>query len=137
MVWLFYLKGRTVWKYWYFFYRFYIFAHHLRDSSFLIGRPTFIGIYKKKTVEQYSPIPYLATFVNCMLWVVYGMPFIHPHSILVVTINGAGFFIELLFLILFVIYSDKKKRIKIWLYISALIILIIFDSLLLDYSRIQ
>ncbi|XP_057520428.1 bidirectional sugar transporter SWEET4-like [Amaranthus tricolor] len=103
---------------------------------FLSPVPTFIGICKKKTVEQYSPIPYLATFVNCMLWVVYGMPFIHPHSILVVTINGAGFFIELLYLILFVIYSDKKKRIKIVLIaIGEIIVVGIMTALVLTFAH--
>ncbi|KAL9264570.1 Bidirectional sugar transporter SWEET7-like protein [Drosera capensis] len=57
-------------------------------------RPTFVNIYKKGSVEQYSPVPYLATFFNCMLWVLYGLPFVHPNSILVITINGAGTFIE-------------------------------------------
>lgn len=86
-------------------------------------------------MQQYSPIPYLATFVNCILWVVYGMPFIHPHSILVVTINGAGFFIELLYLILFVIYSDKKKRIKIVLIaIGEIIIVGIMTALVLTFA---
>ncbi|XP_021767825.1 bidirectional sugar transporter SWEET4-like [Chenopodium quinoa] len=91
---------------------------------FLSPLPTFIGIYKKKTVGQYSSVPYLATFVNCMLWVVYGLPFIHPNSILVVTINGAGFFIELIYLILFVIYSDKKNKLKIVLIAIVEIIIV-------------
>ncbi|KMS97571.1 hypothetical protein BVRB_5g125950 [Beta vulgaris subsp. vulgaris] len=101
---------------------------------FLSPVPTFIGICKKKTVEQYSPVPYLATFVNCMLWVVYGLPIIHPNSILVVTINGAGFFIELLYLILFVLYSDKKNRLKIVLIaIIEIVIVGIMTTLVLNF----
>uniref|UniRef100_A0A803LWM9 Retrotransposon Copia-like N-terminal domain-containing protein n=1 Tax=Chenopodium quinoa TaxID=63459 RepID=A0A803LWM9_CHEQI len=103
---------------------------------FLSPLPTFIGIHKKKTVGQYSSVPYLATFVNCMLWVVYGLPFIHPNSILVVTINGAGFFIELIYLILFVIYSDKKNKLKIVLIaIVEIIIVGIMTALVLGLTH--
>ncbi|KAF4348728.1 hypothetical protein F8388_002704 [Cannabis sativa] len=41
-------------------------------------------------MEQYSAVPYLATLINCLVWTLYGLPFIHPGSILVVTINGSG-----------------------------------------------
>ncbi|GAB4857636.1 hypothetical protein Ancab_015542 [Ancistrocladus abbreviatus] len=92
---------------------------------FLSPVPTFIGICKKGSVEQYSPVPYLATFVNCMLWVLYGLPFVHPNSVLVVTVNGAGCFIELVYLLLFVLYSDSnKKRLKV-IVISILEIMIV------------
>nr|QBP37010.1 SWEET4-like bidirectional sugar transporter [Nepenthes sp. MF-2019] len=95
---------------------------------FLSPVPTFVSICKKGSVEQYSPVPYLATFINCMLWVLYGLPFVHPNSVLVVTINGAGCFIELVYLLLFVIYSGggggNKKRLKV-ISISILEIVIV------------
>lgn len=80
---------------------------------FLAPLPTFYSIWKRGSVEQFSPAPYLATLLNCMLWVVYGLPIVHPHSTLVVTINGAGCLIEITFIILFLIYSDGKQRIKV------------------------
>ncbi|KDP25260.1 hypothetical protein JCGZ_20416 [Jatropha curcas] len=91
---------------------------------FLSPVPTFIQIWKKKAVEQYSPIPYLATLVNCMVWILYGLPLVHPNSLLVVTINGSGTAIEFVYIILFVIYSDKKKRIKVLLIVLLEIIFI-------------
>ncbi|XP_047306724.1 bidirectional sugar transporter SWEET4-like [Impatiens glandulifera] len=80
---------------------------------FMSPVPTFLAIYKKKSVEQYSPVPYIATIVNCALWVVYGLPIVHPHSLLVVTINGAGFCIQLIYLFIFVIYSNKRMRLRV------------------------
>ncbi|KAK4726432.1 hypothetical protein R3W88_031349 [Solanum pinnatisectum] len=71
---------------------------------FLSPLPTFNRIWKKKSVEQFSPFPYLATFVNCGLWVLYGIPLVHPHSILVVTINGTGLGIEVVYLMLMKIF---------------------------------
>ncbi|KAK6146485.1 hypothetical protein DH2020_020354 [Rehmannia glutinosa] len=82
-------------------------------------RPTFYRIWKKKSVEQYSPVPYLATFINCGLWVLYGLPLVHPHSTLVVTINGTGFIIEIVYLSLFLIFSDSKKRLRLVVIVVA------------------
>ncbi|KAE8732209.1 Bidirectional sugar transporter SWEET4 [Hibiscus syriacus] len=81
---------------------------------FLSPLPTFVRIWKKGSVEQFSPVPYLATLINCMVWVVYGLPMVHPNSSLVVTINGTGTAIELAYLTLFLIFChDKKKRLKV------------------------
>ncbi|KAJ0937265.1 putative SWEET sugar transporter [Helianthus annuus] len=82
-------------------------------TLFLSTIPTFYRIWKKGTVEQYSPVPYLATFFNCGLWVLYGMPFVHPDSLLVVTTNGAGLVIEMGYLLIFLVCSDTRKRFQV------------------------
>lgn len=48
-----------------------------------------------------------------MVWVLYGLPIVHPNSTLVWTINGTGVAIETVYLLLFLIYSDKKRRFKV------------------------
>lgn len=73
-------------------------------------RPTFVRIVKKKSVEEYSPIPYLATLINCLVWVLYGLPTVHPDSTLVVTINGTGILIEIVFLTIFFVYCGRQKQ---------------------------
>ncbi|CAN0908873.1 Bidirectional sugar transporter SWEET7 [Linum grandiflorum] len=80
---------------------------------FLSPVPTFVQIWKKGSVEQFKPDPYLATLLNCMAWVVYGLPIIHPNSTLVLTINGAGTVIQFVYIALYLVYSDKKKRVKV------------------------
>ncbi|KAM7471319.1 hypothetical protein LguiA_009502 [Lonicera macranthoides] len=77
---------------------------------FLSPVPTFVKIIKAKSVQAYKPDPYVVTVINCAMWVFYGMPFVHPDSLLVVTINGAGFFIELVYVTIFVVYSSWGKR---------------------------
>ncbi|XP_073020982.1 bidirectional sugar transporter SWEET7-like [Primulina eburnea] len=94
---------------------------------FLSPVPTFYRIWKKKSVEQYSPIPYLATFINCGLWILYGLPVVHPNSTLLVTINGAGLAIEIVYLSLFIIFSDAKKRLKL---VAAVVAECIFVAVL-------
>ncbi|PRQ16620.1 putative SWEET sugar transporter [Rosa chinensis] len=89
---------------------------------FLSPVPTFVRIWKKGSVEQYSPVPYLATLVNCMVWTLYGLPIVHPDSTLVWTINGSGMVIEVVYIILFLIYSDKKKRLMVVLVVAVEII---------------
>ena len=49
-----------------------------------VCRQTFYRICKAKDVEEFKADPYLATLLNCMLWVFYGLPIVHPNSILVV-----------------------------------------------------
>ncbi|KAK1438559.1 hypothetical protein QVD17_04368 [Tagetes erecta] len=95
---------------------------------FLSTMPTFYRIWKKKSVERFSPLPYLVTFVNCGLWVFYGLPLVRPHSLLVSTTNGAGFVIEFVYLLIFIFYSDHKKRIKV---LMALLVEIIFLGVLI------
>lgn len=84
-------------------------------------------IWKKRSVEQYSPVPYLATFINCMVWVLYGLPMVHPHSTLVVTINGTGCVIELVYLILFIVFSNRGNRMRV---IMITVVEIIFVAIL-------
>lgn len=86
---------------------------------FLSPVPTFVKIWRKKAVEQFSPIPYLATLLNCMLWVFYGIPLVHPNSILVVTINGTGLVLESIYLTIFFIYSPKELRLKVLKFLAG------------------
>jgi solute carrier family 50 protein (sugar transporter) len=103
---------------------------------FLSPVPTFVEIWKKGSVEHYSPAPYLATLVNCMVWTLYGLPIVHPHSLLVVTINGSGTAIELAYIILFFIYSDKKKRLRVLLVLLVeLIFISVLSTLVLTLSH--
>ncbi|XP_020239544.1 bidirectional sugar transporter SWEET4 [Cajanus cajan] len=101
-----------------------IIGNIISGALFLSPVPTFIEIFKKGSVEQFSPAPYLATLVNCMVWTLYGLPMVHPHSILVVTINGSGCVIELIFVTLYLIYSDGRKRLKVFLFLLVELIFI-------------
>lgn len=95
-------------------------------------RPTFVHIWKKGSVEQYSAAPYLATLMNCMVWLLYGLPMVHPNSTLVVTINGSGCAIEIIYLILFLAFSDPRKRSRVlFVALLGLVFVIILAVLIL------
>ncbi|XP_012459952.2 bidirectional sugar transporter SWEET4, partial [Gossypium raimondii] len=89
---------------------------------FIYDRPTFVKIYKKMAVEEFKPDPYIATAMNCMLWIFYGLPMVHPDSILVVTINSIGLAMELIYLSIFFLYAPNKGRAKVigWLALEIL-----------------
>ncbi|GAV72556.1 MtN3_slv domain-containing protein, partial [Cephalotus follicularis] len=76
--------------------------------------------------------------MNCMLWVFYGLPFVHPNSILVVTINGAGLAMELIYLVIFFIYTNKKGRVRVigWFFIELVFLAtVVACTLLLRHTH--
>ncbi|XP_031124135.1 bidirectional sugar transporter SWEET4-like [Ipomoea triloba] len=91
---------------------------------FLSPLPTIVKIWKKKSVEQFSAAPYLATFLNCGMWMLYAIPSVHPNSFLLMTINGAGITIDIVFLLVFLFFSDTKKRIRVALIVLAEVVFI-------------
>ncbi|TKY50408.1 Bidirectional sugar transporter SWEET7b [Spatholobus suberectus] len=97
--------------------RFFCAGNVISFGLFFSPAPTFYKIIKKKAVEEFKPDPYIATVLNCAFWVFYGMPFVHPHSILVVTINGIGLVFEFVYLAIFFTYATSKGRKKLLLYL--------------------
>ncbi|CAN1310286.1 Bidirectional sugar transporter SWEET5 [Linum perenne] len=77
---------------------------------FLSPLPTFIKIFKQKAVEEFKADPYVMTLLNCAMWSLYGMPFVKPDSLLVITINGFGFCIELIYVSIFLVFSPWPKK---------------------------
>ncbi|KVI06340.1 SWEET sugar transporter [Cynara cardunculus var. scolymus] len=84
-------------------------------------------IIKAKSVQAFKPDPYVATILNCAMWAFYGLPIVHPDSLLVITINGAGFAIECVYVTIFFIYSSwgGRKKIIIVLIIEAIFVAVI------------
>ncbi|XP_027358783.1 bidirectional sugar transporter SWEET5-like [Abrus precatorius] len=89
---------------------------------FFSPAPTFYKIIKNRSVEEFKPDPYIATLLNCAFWVFYGMPFVHPHSILVVTINAIGLVIEFVYIAIYFTYATKNGRIKVMISLSVEVI---------------
>nr|UJT76398.1 bidirectional sugar transporter SWEET5 [Hemerocallis fulva] len=80
---------------------------------FLSPLPTFVQIIKQKAVEQFSPVPYLATLLNCLLWFFYGLPIVHLNGMLILTINGAGLLFETVYLSIFLTFAPPNQRLKV------------------------
>ncbi|KAJ1264323.1 hypothetical protein BS78_09G254900 [Paspalum vaginatum] len=89
-----------------------IVGNFISFGLFLSPLPTFATILRKRDVEQFAADPYLATFLNCALWVFYGLPVVHPNSILVVTINGTGLAIEVAYLSIYFAFAPRPRRLR-------------------------
>lgn len=65
--------------------------------------------------------------MNCGIWVLYGLPKVHPDSLTVLTINGLGFVIEIVYLVLFYIYSagNQKTRVRNIAIVEALFVVLL------------
>ncbi|OAE19864.1 hypothetical protein AXG93_1130s1170 [Marchantia polymorpha subsp. ruderalis] len=72
---------------------------------------TFYRIFKKKATDSFSAIPYLCTLLNCVLWLLYGMPFVTKNGVLIMTINGIGAILEMCYLSIFMKYAAKPGKI--------------------------
>ncbi|XP_045798363.1 bidirectional sugar transporter SWEET5-like [Trifolium pratense] len=96
---------------------------------FFSPAPTFYKIIKKKDVEEFKPDPYLVTLLNCAIWVFYGMPFVQPHDLYFVIVDGAGFVFQFVYLTIFYVYANNKGRKKLLLYL--LIEVIFFAAIVL------
>ncbi|KAK9725309.1 hypothetical protein RND81_05G135600 [Saponaria officinalis] len=72
---------------------------------FLSPVPTIYQIIKNKSVQQFKVDPYIATILNCAMWVIYGLPNVNPDHILVVTINSIGLGLEIVYVGIFLFFS--------------------------------
>eukprot|EP01018_Ginkgo_biloba_P032575 Gb_18499 [translate_table: standard] len=77
---------------------------------YLSPLPTFWKIFKLKSTQEFSGLPYVCTLFNCGLWLLYGTPYVKPNSTLILTINGVGFLLELFYLTIFLTYASRKKK---------------------------
>ncbi|CAE6255571.1 unnamed protein product [Arabidopsis arenosa] len=90
--------------------------------------PTIVKIWKMKSVSEFKPDPYVATVLNCMMWTFYGLPFVQPDSLLVITINGTGLFMELVYVTIFFVFATSSVRRKITI---AMVIEVIFMAVVI------
>ncbi|XP_011046711.1 PREDICTED: bidirectional sugar transporter SWEET2a-like [Populus euphratica] len=80
--------------------------------------PTFRKIIRNQSTEQFSELPCIYALLNCLICLWYGMPFVTPGVILVATVNSIGAAFQLIYAIIFIIYADKSKKLRM----SALLI---------------
>eukprot|EP00250_Pteridium_aquilinum_P012006 c20449_g1_i1 orf=305-1168(+) len=90
---------------------------------FLAPTPTFVRIFKMKSTKEFSGLPYVCTLFNCLIWVLYGLPIVKPHSLLIITINVFGVAMELFFISLYVAFAIKQSKIKMTRYMACVALL--------------
>ncbi|XP_042516765.1 bidirectional sugar transporter SWEET16-like [Macadamia integrifolia] len=71
---------------------------------------TFRRVVKKKSTEDFKGLPYICTLLSTSLWTFYGL--MKPGGLLIATVNGAGAFLQFIYVTLFLIYAPKETKVK-------------------------
>ncbi|CAM8938580.1 unnamed protein product [Rhodiola kirilowii] len=102
---------------------------------------TFRGIINKKSVQDYEAIPYILTLLSTSLWTFYGILKPQGQGLLIYTINGAGTVLETIYIVLFLIYAPKDKRISMMKLVAILNIgifgVVVTVALLAFHGKLQ
>lgn len=75
---------------------------------YLAPLPTFRQIVGKKSTLGYQSVPYIVALFSSMLWMYYAL--IKKNSILLISINSIGCFIESLYIIVFLFYATREAK---------------------------
>ncbi|KAJ0989230.1 hypothetical protein J5N97_007586 [Dioscorea zingiberensis] len=99
---------------------------------FVSPLPTFRRIFRNKSTEQFSGLPYVYSFLNCLIVLWYGLPWVSQGVILVVTVNSVGALFHLSYVTIFIVFSDNWKKYKMFgllLGVFCIFALVIYVSL--------
>ncbi|XP_062016655.1 bidirectional sugar transporter SWEET2a-like [Rosa rugosa] len=103
--------------------------------------PTFKRIIRNKSTEQFSGLPYIYAFLNCLICLWYGSPAVKTGIILVATVNSFGAVFQLIYISIFIAYAEKEIKVRmlgLLLVVLAIFGLIVYVSLrVLDYDGRQ
>ncbi|KAJ8467448.1 hypothetical protein OPV22_030000 [Ensete ventricosum] len=95
---------------------------------FLAPIPTFYRVYRKKSTEGFHSVPYIVAVFSCMLWIYYA--YVKTDSILLITINSFGVFIETAYITIYLVYAPKKTRV-FSMRIFVLLNVVVFAAIIL------
>ncbi|XP_054812877.1 bidirectional sugar transporter SWEET2-like isoform X1 [Prosopis cineraria] len=94
--------------------------------------PTFRRIIRNGSTEMFSGLPYIYALLNCLICMWYGTPLISLDNLMVLTVNSVGAVFQFVYIILFVIYAEKNRKVRmigLLLVVLGLFAIIVFGSL--------
>ncbi|KAG4947052.1 hypothetical protein JHK87_043059 [Glycine soja] len=102
--------------------------------------PTFRRIIRNGSTEMFSGLPYIYSLLNCMICLWYGTPLISPDNLLVTTVNSIGAAFQLVYIILFLMYAEKARKVRmvgLLLAVLGIFVIILVGSLQIDDSAMR
>ncbi|XP_054812884.1 bidirectional sugar transporter SWEET2-like isoform X2 [Prosopis cineraria] len=81
---------------------------------------------------MFSGLPYIYALLNCLICMWYGTPLISLDNLMVLTVNSVGAVFQFVYIILFVIYAEKNRKVRmigLLLVVLGLFAIIVFGSL--------
>nr|XP_043616364.1 bidirectional sugar transporter SWEET9-like [Erigeron canadensis] len=82
--------------------------------------PTFYKVYKMKSTEGFQSAPYVVSLFSAMLWIYYAL--LKTNTMLIITINSVGCFVQTIYICFYLFYSSKKARMESMKLIVLLIV---------------
>ncbi|KAL5201738.1 hypothetical protein ABZP36_036092 [Zizania latifolia] len=74
---------------------------------FLAPTPTFVRVYRKKSTEGFSSVPYVVALFSCTLWILYAL--VKTSSTPLLTINAFGCVVEAAYILVYLLVVVKTK----------------------------
>ncbi|KAK7257129.1 hypothetical protein RIF29_30871 [Crotalaria pallida] len=74
--------------------------------------PTFRRIVRNESTEMFSGLPYIYSLLNCLICLWYGTPLVSPNKLLLFSVNAIGATFQSVYIILFLIYAEKAKKVR-------------------------
>ncbi|KAJ6770177.1 RAG1-ACTIVATING PROTEIN 1 [Salix purpurea] len=74
--------------------------------------PTYRRIIRNRSTEQFSGLPYIYALMNCLICMWYGTPLVSADNLLLVTVNSFGAVFQLGYTILFIIYAERRIKVR-------------------------
>lgn len=69
-------------------------------------------IMRNQSTEQFSGLPYIYGLLNCLICAWYGTPLVSPDNLLVTSVNSVGAVFQLAYIVLYVMYTEKEKKVN-------------------------
>ncbi|XP_057966963.1 bidirectional sugar transporter SWEET2 [Malania oleifera] len=74
--------------------------------------PTFQRIIRNRSTEHFSGLPYVYALLNCLICLWYGTPLVSSNNLMVTSVNSVGAVFQLTYIIVFITYIEKAKKVR-------------------------
>ncbi|KAG5520568.1 hypothetical protein RHGRI_033224 [Rhododendron griersonianum] len=102
---------------------------------YLAPLPTFIEIYRKKSILGFQSLPYVVALFSSMLWLYYA--FVKTDATLLITINSLGCIVEAIYIIVYLVYAPKNARKHTAKLLVGMNVLLFFAVLLFTHFALE
>ena len=81
-------------------------------ALFLSPIPTMTTIVKARSVQSFALSPFTSAWLNCFIWTLYALPLITSDRTTPLICNSVGLVLETFYMLIYVIFSPAKARLK-------------------------
>ncbi|KAL1349904.1 hypothetical protein AAHE18_07G189000 [Arachis hypogaea] len=83
--------------------------------------PIFRRNIRNGSTKIFSGLSYIYSLMNCLICMRYGTPLISPDNLLVTTVYSIGAVFQFVYIIIFLVYAEKLKKVRMFGLLLAVI----------------